>query len=112
MRWSRGQKGSFQRLELGPGDDDAVFLDNISLHVGQEPEPLEGGYQLIKEMEVGPLIATAPTSPPSEGEFLVIPAGVPIDSRTTGVCEDVNTLKAEHARATAPKPAPRRPPGA
>jgi hypothetical protein len=107
IRWSRGTEGAFQRLELGPADDDDAFLDDIQLFVGQEPEPLHGGYQLVKEIEVGPLIATGTTTEATEHEFAVLADQGPIDCRSAGVCDSVATLKAEHAKATQPNPEPR-----
>lgn len=98
VRWSRGDEGMRQRLELGPGDDDDAFLDQIVVNVG-EPEPLVGGYQLIKLLEVGPLIATAPTREANEDEFTLLEAGASVNCRETSICERVNDLKEEHDSA-------------
>jgi len=108
VRWSRGEAGMHQRLELGPGDDDDAFLDEILVDVG-EPEPLTGGYQLIKLLEVGPLIATAATGEAGEDEFTVLEAGAPVNCREAGVCRDVDDLKSEHDQAGADEASPPNP---
>jgi hypothetical protein len=56
-RWSRGkEEGKYQRLEFGPGDGDSVFLDDITVEVGASSVPLNGGFQLLQFIEVGPLV--------------------------------------------------------
>lgn len=95
VRWSRGEEGMFQRLEVGPGDDEDAFLDEIELTVGQERQRLTGGYQLIKMLEVGPLLATGETSAASEDEFEWVPAGSPIECSQTGICGKVAKLEEE-----------------
>lgn len=112
VRWSRGEEGMFQRLEVGPSDDEDAFLDDIELTVGQERQRLTGGYQLIRLLEVGPLLATGETSPASEEEFEWIPAGKPIDCPRTGICSKVAELEAEHEHAGAQGAGENRAPGA
>ncbi len=98
VRWSRGKDGLYQRLELGPSDEDDAFLDDIEVAVGAERQPLTGGYQLLKILEVGPLIATGEAEPASETEFAEVPAADPIECRSTGICKKVIELEAERSR--------------
>jgi hypothetical protein len=95
VRWSRGDEGMFQRLEIGPGDEEDGFLDEIELTVGQERQRLTGGYQLVRLLEVGPLLATAETRTADEEEFEWIPAGSPVDCSHTGICEKLAELEAD-----------------
>ncbi len=99
VRWSRGEEGMFQRLELGPKDDDDAFLDEIEFSVGQERQRLTGGHQLVKMLEVGPLLATGATSPATKEELEEIPVGNPIECHRTGICDDVGKLEREHELA-------------
>jgi hypothetical protein len=96
VRWSRGEAGMFQRLELGPGDDDEAFLDDIELTVGQERQRLRGGHQLLRMLEVGPLLATGPTSPAREDEYEEVPAGHPIECHRGGLCDEVAMLERDY----------------
>ncbi|MDQ3729272.1 MAG: hypothetical protein M3355_06745, partial [Actinomycetota bacterium] len=97
VRWGRGAEGMRQRLELGPGDDDDAFLDDILVNVG-EPEPLTGGYQVVKLLEVGPLIAKGPTRKADKREFEIVGPGGDVDCEKTGVCDDLKKLQREHDR--------------
>ena len=110
IRFSRGDDGMRQRLEVGPGDDDDAFLDDIEIAVGQKPEPLRGGYQLVKELEVGPRLAVAKTDDPTKDELVRLPSMDPIDCASTGICAAVHALQADLARADAANPAPRQSP--
>lgn len=101
VRWSRGEEGMFQRLEFGPADDDDAYLDDIDVVVGAERQALSGGYQLLRELEVGPLLATGVTRGASEEEFEVLPAGEPIECNGGELCASVRTLEREHRRASA-----------
>jgi hypothetical protein len=109
--WIRRTRGD-QRLEIGPGDGDDAFLDDIVVSAGQRDEPLTGGHQLVKLVEIGPLIATGSTTPATEDEFEVLEGGPPIECAATGVCDTVRALKREFDAAAAGKPGPRLPPGA
>lgn len=100
VRWRRGEEGMFQRLELGPGDEDDAFLDDIELTVGQERQRLTGGHQLMKMLEAGPLLATGATKPASEDELEEIPAAGLIECHRTGICDEVAKLEKEHELAT------------
>jgi hypothetical protein len=93
IRWSRGAPDMHQRLELGPGDDDDAFLDDIVFSGGPRDEPLTGGHQLVQQIEVGPLIAAVDTEPAAEHEFHWVPEGERIDCEAAGVCEEARALK-------------------
>lgn len=59
IRKSRGdENGTPQRLEFGPGDSEAAFLDEITIGSGVNA-PVINGYQLAKRIEVGPLVMIA-----------------------------------------------------
>ena len=88
-----------QRLEFGPGDDDAEFLDDIVVAVGAATEPLTGGYQLLQRVEIGPLVVAARGSPPGDDEFVDLDVPEPtIVCSDADVCASVATLKAEYDR--------------
>jgi hypothetical protein len=93
IRWSRGEPGMHQRLELGPGDDDDAFLDNIVFSGGAREEPLTGGHQLVSQIEVGPLIAAVDTEPAAEDEFHWVAEAPRIDCDAAGVCKQARALK-------------------
>jgi hypothetical protein len=93
IRWSRGEPGMRQRLELGPGDDDDAFLDEIVFSGGARDEPLTGGYQLVAQIEVGPLIAAADTTPAAEHEFHWVEDAPPVDCEAAGACDAARELK-------------------
>lgn len=99
VRWGRGREGMHQRLELGPGDEDDAFLDDIEVAVGNERQRLAGGYQLLKLLEVGPLLATGKTEPADRAELVEIPVAGPIECSRTDICRTVAELKAERERA-------------
>jgi hypothetical protein len=109
VRETRGGPGMRQRLEFGPGDDDDAFLDDIDVHVGGDRQRMTGGHQLLRQLNVGPLIATGATEPATESEFEVIPDAAPIECGQTGICDIVGALEREHKLARLPKPGPRRP---
>jgi hypothetical protein len=72
-----------------------VFLDEIELSVGQERQRLTGGYQLLRMLEVGPLLATGAVRPAGPDEFEEVPAASPIDCRGGRVCQEVSRLEEE-----------------
>jgi hypothetical protein len=99
VRWGRGQEGMRQRLEFGPGDDDEEFLDDIVVAEGASEEPLTGGYQLLKQMEIGPRVLAGASSTVREDEFRDLDVPNPtIECRQADVCDMMATLKAEFDR--------------
>jgi hypothetical protein len=111
VRFSRGSEGMYQRLEVGPTDEDDAFLDDIVVATGAAERPLTGGYQLLKLISVGPLLAVAPTDPVADDEFVVLdPSPAPIRCQEADFCAAVTKLKqaydAAHGEAVAPRSHP------
>ena len=106
VRWSRGdQPGRYQRLEFGPSDTDAHFLDEISVEVpgAPGPVPVVGGFQVVRHVEVGPLIVHGDGAPPKTEEIKVIddvPAG--IDCGAAEVCQAMRALKRAYDEENSP----------
>jgi hypothetical protein len=99
VRWGRGQEGMRQRLEFGPGDDDGEFLDDIVVAEGASEEPLTGGYQLLKQVEIGPRVLAGAPSTVRDDEFRDLDVPTPtIECRKADVCEMMATLRAEFDR--------------
>jgi hypothetical protein len=73
IRWGRGEHPYRQRLEIGPGDDDPRFLDDITVSVGAAEEPLVGGFQLLALTEIGPAVMIGDPSEVSDDDVEVIP---------------------------------------
>ena len=93
VRWSRGQEGMRQRLEFGPGDDDDEFLDDIVVAEGASEEPLTGGYQLLKQIEIGPRVLAGAPSTVRDSEFRDLDVPNPtIECRAAGVCDEMGLL--------------------
>jgi hypothetical protein len=97
--FSRGNPGMHQRLEFGPRDEDDAFLDEITVSVGAADEPMVGGYQLIRELDVGPFVLIGSGEPVSDDEFVVVDAvDQPIACNEAQVCRAIRELKARHDR--------------
>ncbi|MFF5447165.1 hypothetical protein [Streptomyces sp. NPDC012888] len=101
IRWGRGAEGLRQRLEFGPGDDDPHFLDEITVASGAVDEPLTGGYEVARRVEVGPIAAVGgPTAVP-EDEFVVLPDPPgPIRCRDAQICDSIKQMKKDFDLAT------------
>jgi hypothetical protein len=111
VRFSRGKPGSYQRLVLGPPDDHEAFLDDIMLALGATDQPLTGGYQLLRELEIGPLLAFGDADPIKDDEWeLLEPAAATIACDDAESCKPVRELltrfEAEHAGRVAPRTMP------
>jgi hypothetical protein len=88
-----------QRLEFGPGDDDGEFLDDIVVAEGASEEPLTGGYQLLKQIEIGPRVLAGAASTVRDDEFKDLDVPNPtIECREADVCDMMATLRAEFDR--------------
>jgi hypothetical protein len=109
IRFSRGEPGTYQRLVVGPADDDAAFLDDIIVSVGAADEPLVGGYQLLEQIECGPQAAVGEGDAVEEDEYVELDAAEPVDCRAQGICDRVAELEAAYDEANSPAaPAVRR----
>ena len=96
VQFSRGQNGLFQRLEFGPPDDAAEFLDDIEVEVGGQPQVVTGGYQVLQRLEVGPVVLVGAAPPVQDDEFVVLAtSAAAIDCRQAGVCPSIQALKNE-----------------
>jgi hypothetical protein len=108
VRFSRGEEGHHQRLVFGPPDEHEAFLDDITISVGASDEPLTGGYQLLRELEIGPHLLFGATDPIADEEWeLLAPASAPIACNEPESCTSVRELaaryEAEHAGRVAPR---------
>jgi hypothetical protein len=108
VRFGRGQDGMHQRLVFGPPDEHDAFLDEITVAVGATEKPLLGGYQLLRELEVGPLVLVGEGEPVAESEWEVLPqVREPISCNAAAVCRGIRELKrrydAEHLGRAAPR---------
>lgn len=70
VRFSRGKNNLWQRLEFGPTDSDPEFLDDIVVSEGAGDSPVTGGYQVIANIEVGPLILVSKPTPLSDADYV------------------------------------------
>lgn len=96
IRFSRGEDGMYQRLEFGPPDSDPAFLDDISVEIGGNNVPVTGGYQILEQMEVGPLVLLGPETELNEDDYVVLDvADTPINCRGGELCNDILRLKEE-----------------
>jgi hypothetical protein len=108
VRFSRGREGSYQRLEFGPPDDGDAFLDDITLSLGASEQPLHGGYQLLRELEIGPLMQSGDTDPIEADEWeLLEPAAGTIACDDAESCKPVRELLLRYEAAHSGREAPR-----
>jgi hypothetical protein len=105
IRWSRGQpetaehQALWQHLELGPSDDEPFFLDDIRIAYGGNEQPLVGGFQLLQNIEVGPLIDIGKDSKVNDDEYIILNTeDSPIPCHQAAICDDIRSLKAEYDR--------------
>ncbi len=93
VRFGRGRPGLHQRLEFGPPDDHEAFLDDIVLSLGASEQPVTGGYQLLRELEIGPLLRVGDADPIDEDEWrLLQPAAATISCDDEESCKPVRDL--------------------
>jgi len=108
VRFSRGKKPLWQRLEFGPADSDAEFLDDIVVSEAADETPVIGGYQVIANIEVGPLISLSKPVALSDGDYVdLTTSSERIKCSEARVCQRIISLKSlydmEHP-ASAPGP--------
>ena len=108
VRFGRGEAGMYQRLVFGPPDDNDAFLDEITVAVGAEERPLLGGYQLLRELEVGPLILVGEGEPVTDSEWEILPpVDKPIACDAADICEGIRQLKLRYDASHRGRVAPR-----
>ncbi len=108
VHFSRGREGTHQRLVFGPPDEHDAFLDDITLSLGASEQPLVGGYQLLRELEIGPLMQSGDCDPiePDEWEPLEpAPGAIACDDAQS--CKPVRELLTRFEAAHAGREAPR-----
>ncbi|WP_375770249.1 hypothetical protein NR798_04965 [Archangium gephyra] len=104
VRWRRGQEGMFQRLEIGPGDDEPVFLDELVLSEGAEDQPVTGGYQIAQNVEVGALVMAGEPEPVLPEDHVLLQADTRrIDCGQGPACAAVRDLKKRFDAAQQPR---------
>ena len=103
IKFSRGKpatndhSSTWQRLDFGPSDDEPVFLDDI-LVAGSRP--LLGGFQILQQMEVGPLIIVGEETQIPNNEYIIVKSNIqPILCHQASVCNDIRILKREYDQA-------------
>jgi hypothetical protein len=100
VRWSRGQSGMRQRLVFGPGDADPAFLDDIRVAVGATEEPVTGGFQVVQQVEVGPLVVVGPPTPVQPAEYQVLTESTEvIRCHEARICGEIQRLQQEYDQA-------------
>jgi hypothetical protein len=98
--FSRGQTDLYQRLEFGPPDDHPAFLDEIEVDVGGVPQRLTGGYQILQQLEVGPVVLISPPSVVGAQDYVILNTSTaPINCREAGICPEIRALQAEYEAA-------------
>ncbi len=100
-----GKKQSFfQRLEFGPPDDLEIYLDDIvDVSVGSSPK-LTGGYQIARQIEVGPYVKIQALEVPiSPAEFQILTTSTkPILCSNASVCVSIAAVKAAFEKRNFP----------
>ena len=81
---------------IGPPDDDGHFLDDIKVVVGAQEDPLTGGYDVAKRIEVGPLLLLGEGRNLGPDEIIVRDrVSTPVSCSQSEECMDVRALRAE-----------------
>ncbi len=112
VRFRRGKPGMFQRLEVGPGDDEPAFLDDITLCEGADVDPVTGGYQIMRNVEVGPLMMVGDPEPVRPEDHVLLKATQETIQCANGdVCATIRALAARYDVTHAPRTGTRGGPG-
>lgn len=91
----RGVEAQWQRIEIGPSDDDPRFLDEAMVEdIAGSPVPLVSGYQIAKRIEVGPYLVVGETQDFSVDLIEVLANDVNLNCSEAKVCEGIADLKA------------------
>ena len=109
IHYSRGEENMYQRITFGPSDSDDVFVDDIYILEGASTEPLTGGYQIARRIEVGPLVIVSEEADEVlETDYENIPSlGSAINCAEASVCEDMSLLKDAYEQANQESSQPR-----
>jgi hypothetical protein len=100
IRFSRGKSNLWQRLEFGPRDEDPHFLDEIVLSEGAQDSHVIGGYDVVSNIEVGPLISVGPPTPLADTDFVDLTTSTAtIKCSEAKVCQRIAQLKAAYDQA-------------
>jgi hypothetical protein len=113
VRWSRpAGNGLFQRLVIGPGDEERETLSDIKVRdpAGNE-ESLTGGYQLLELLSVGVVLVVSPPGTAQAEPELIHPQSQLIPcNRAGGRCEElVKALARARQDGAADRPGPASP---
>ena len=105
VRWRRGRRGMYQRLVFGPDNNDDAFLDDIRVSTGAADEPVTGGFQVVQQLEVGPLIVVGAPTTVGPNEYRIVPRSTAaIRCAQAAVCQDIKRLEAAYDAANVPGP--------
>ena len=105
VRWRRGRRGMYQRLVFGPDDNDDAFLDDIRVSTGAADEPVTGGFQVVQQLEVGPLVVVGAPTTVGTNEYRIVPRSTAaIRCAQAAVCQDIRRLESEYDAVHAPGP--------
>lgn len=98
IRWSRGSPGMYQRLEVGPSDDEPYFLDDIKVTIGDKEETLSGGYRIVQHIEVGPIVEVSKPSPLADSDYVLVKenSNTTIKCNEAKICNFIKKLKTEY----------------
>lgn len=100
VRFSRGKPGMYQRLEFGPSDEEDSYLDEITIRTGEYEEAVTGGYQLLRHLEIGPLVVLSEPSTVLEEEYERLkPYSGMISCIKPGDCQSFRSLMVQYEAA-------------
>ncbi len=100
VRFSRGR----QRLEFGPGDDEAIFLDDLTVALGGDEYPVTGGFQVVQQLEIGPTMLFGDPIPLVDSDYIVLTtADGPIRCNESKVCQQVDSLYKAYQNSHVPE---------
>ena len=97
IKFSRGQNKLYQRFVFGPLDNEEIFLDNITVERGGVDVPVSGGFDIVQNIEVGPIMRIGEPRPLNESDYVLIEAsGAPFNCSQSDACETVAKLLDEY----------------
>jgi hypothetical protein len=104
VRPSRGRPGHWQRLEVGPPDREHAFLDDIFDIT--EQQPVTGGFQILRQLEIGVRLARWDPTPAAEIPVELTPQGPdPTPCSAENRCDAVKAALERLGAGTQPAPA-------